>query len=78
MADNSEKLSFWDHLEVLRGVIFRILIAAFVTFIAVFCFKEPLFRLVLAPSQSDFVLYRAIAAVASGMGVHAETLQDFS
>lgn len=76
MDDN--KLSFWDHLEVLRGVIFRILIAAFVTFIAVFCFKEPLFRLVLAPSHSDFILYRTIARVASGMGVDASTLQDFN
>lgn len=74
---DNEKLSFWDHLEVLRGVIFRILIAAFVTFIAVFCFKEPLFRLVLAPSHSDFVLYRAIASMASGMGIDASTLQNF-
>lgn len=77
MASDNEKLTFWDHLEVLRGVIFRILIAAFVTFIAVFCIKEPLFRLVMAPSQSDFILYRTIAQIASGMGVDADSLQNF-
>ncbi len=78
MENDNEKLSFWDHLEVLRGVIFRILIAAFITFIAVFCFKEPLFRLVMAPSHSSFVLYQAISSVASTLGVDATTLQDFN
>ena len=32
--------SFWDHLEVLRKVLFRCLIAWFVGAVAAFCFKN--------------------------------------
>ena len=79
MAANEDKpMTFWDHLDALRDVILRVLAVAVVGFIVAFCFKEPLFRLILAPSTSDFVLYRWIAAAASAFGVDASALQDFS
>lgn len=56
----SEELSFWEHLDELRGCIIRILMAVVVAGIAAFCLKEPLFDIVLAPCHSDFVLYRMI------------------
>ena len=60
-------MTFWDHLEALRHVIFRILAVALAGFIAAFCFKEPLFRLILAPSHPDFILYRWIAPLTGGI-----------
>lgn len=58
--DNQEvEMSFWDHLEVLRGTIFRSLLAVVAVSIAVFCFKELVFDgIVLAPTRSDFFIYK--------------------
>lgn len=55
-----EKLTFGEHLEVLRKMLFRILGLTACAAIAVFCFKEQIFSLLLAPSKSDFVLYQWI------------------
>ena len=71
-------MTFWDHLDALRDVILRILAVAVAGFIVAFCFKEPLFRLILAPSSPDFILYKWITAVAASMGIDATALQDFS
>ena len=53
-----ENLTFWDHLEVLRHCLFRILIAALVASVAAFCFKDALFSVILAPKDAGFVTYR--------------------
>lgn len=79
MAVSDENpMTFWDHLDALRDVILRILAVAVVGFIATFCLKEPLFRLILAPSSPDFILYRWITSVAGLMGIDATSLQDFN
>ena len=70
-------MTFWDHLDALRDVILRILAVALVGFIVAFCLKEPLFKLILAPSNPDFILYRWITAAAGSMGIDATALQDF-
>ncbi|MBO4561713.1 MAG: twin-arginine translocase subunit TatC [Bacteroidaceae bacterium] len=78
MSQNENKpMTFWDHLEELRGVFFRIIIAAFVGFTVAFCFKELLFKLVLAPSSPDFIFYRWIDNTVSCFGVDTGPLQDF-
>ena len=56
-----EVSSFWDHLEVLRKVLFRCLIAWGIGAVAAFCFKKVLFDLLFAPSTDCFVSYRAMA-----------------
>ena len=76
-AHKDEPMTFWDHLDALRDVILRILAVALVGFIAAFALKEPLFRLILAPSTPDFILYRWITAAAGSMGIDASSLQDF-
>lgn len=76
-AHKDEPMTFWDHLDALRDVILRILAVALVGFIAAFALKEPLFRLILAPSTPDFILYRWITAAAGSMGIDASALQDF-
>lgn len=68
---NDARMTFWDHLEVLRKVIFRILAVALVAAIAAFCFKDLLFRIILAPGKPDFALYRLLGRVASAFGADA-------
>ncbi|MBR4390147.1 MAG: twin-arginine translocase subunit TatC [Prevotella sp.] len=54
--------SFWDHLEVLRWVIIRIVGAVAVMACVAFLWKEGLFSVVLAPTKSDFITYRWMGA----------------
>lgn len=42
-------LSFWDHLDELRSVLLKSLIAWIVASIAAFCFKKPLFDIIFRP-----------------------------
>ena len=53
--------SFWDHLDVLRKVLLRCLIAWVIGAAAAFCFKTALFDLLFAPSRDDFISYRGLA-----------------
>ena len=61
-------LTFGGHLEVLRRMLFRIIAVVMVLAIAVFCFKDETFELLLAPSQWDFVTYRYIEAFLHKLG----------
>ena len=57
-TSRSEEMTFWDHLDELRGSIIRMLVAVVVVSFGVFFFKEEVFGVVLAPSHSDFVTYK--------------------
>ena len=57
-----EQMTFWDHLDVLRGSIIRVLVAAVVMGIGVFFLKDYLFDLVLWPRDSSFPTYRLLGA----------------
>ncbi len=52
------QMTFWEHLDVLRGSIIRMVVAAAVLAVGAFCLKEPLFNIVLAPKDSNFITYR--------------------
>lgn len=56
----NETGSFWEHLDVLRNCLIRIIIASVLGGVAAFCMKETLFDIVLAPSKSNFPLYRLL------------------
>ena len=58
MSEAAESKSFWDHLEDLRGSLIRIVVAALVFSTLAFCFKDLLFKIVLAPKDSSFFMYR--------------------
>lgn len=62
MGSDAPQQSFWDHLDALRWCVVRVLAVVAVTGVAAFCFKEPLFRFVLAPAHSDFFVYRWLGA----------------
>lgn len=57
-----EEQTFWEHIDELRGCLWRILVAVCVAGVVAFCLKEPLFRLVLAPCHDDFITYRLVGA----------------
>ena len=55
MAADTDKQSFWEHLDVLRAAIVKSLLVAVVFGVAAFCFKEELFAVILAPKDADFI-----------------------
>ena len=60
MVTDTDKLSFWDHLDLLRAAIIKILLVAIIFSVAAFCFKEELFAIILAPKDANFITYRLI------------------
>jgi sec-independent protein translocase protein TatC len=50
--------TFWEHLDALRSVLFKIAVAVLVVTIVAFCFKDQLFNVVLAPKNDTFITYR--------------------
>lgn len=64
-------MTFWDHLDELRGVILKSLAAWCVAAVGAFCFKEQLFAFLFAPTQPDFILYRALCRLAHSTGWEA-------
>ena len=63
MADTSPDnglLTFGEHLDVLRKMLFRIVFVVVVLGCIVFCFKNTTFSILLAPHNSDFCTYRFI------------------
>lgn len=60
-------MTFWDHLDELRSSLIRMVIAVVVCAIAAFCFKEELFRIILAPQEGDFVTYRLLEHISHSL-----------
>ncbi len=53
-------MTFWDHLDELRGMIIRVLMVTALGAAIAFCLKDELFTIVLAPRSSDFITYRLL------------------
>ena len=56
--------TFWEHLEELRNCLLRIVGITVAVGIAAFACKGLLFDIVLAPTRSDFIVYRLVGAEA--------------
>lgn len=66
-------MSFWDHLDELRGHIIRPLIAVVVLAVVAFANRHIIFdTIILAPSSSKFITYRLLCKL--GHLVHAPSL----
>ncbi|MCE5332087.1 MAG: twin-arginine translocase subunit TatC [Bacteroidales bacterium] len=60
-----ESNTFWEHLEVLRWTIIRILAVLVVLVIILFGFKDFLFtEIIFRPLSSDFIIYRGLCKLA--------------
>jgi len=53
-----KNMTFWEHLDELRKVLFRSALILLLAAIVFFIFKEFTFRIVFAPTEGDFALYR--------------------
>ncbi len=71
MAEKAETLSFWEHLDVLRSMLVKVLLATVALAAVAFCFREELFAVVLAPKEADFLTYRWLAAAGRLMAADA-------
>ena len=70
MVANTDRQSFWEHLDVLRAAIVKSLLVAVVFGVAAFCFKEELFAVILAPKDANFITYRLLYSL-SGLVTEA-------
>ena len=65
MTDNNSAMTFWDHLDVLRGSLLRMAAVTVACAVVAFAFKDAVFAAILAPKYDDFILYRLLAGVNS-------------
>ncbi|MBQ0056302.1 MAG: twin-arginine translocase subunit TatC [Bacteroidales bacterium] len=59
MAD-LERMPMAEHLDVLRRMLMRLAVVAAVLMMAVFCMRDAVFQLLLAPKEYNFITFRAI------------------
>ena len=68
-SSESQSLTFWQHLDVLRGNIIRSLITFILLSVVAFCFRDLLFQIIIAPSKPDFITFRMLQRL---LGVHVD------
>lgn len=72
---DSGKLSFWEHLDLLRAILLKVAAVTAVFSVIAFIFKDLLFAIVLAPKEPDFITYRLFAA--AGGIMPGDGIEDF-
>lgn len=72
----ADGLSFWEHLDVLRTAIIKIVTVAVMGGIVAFFFKEQLFTVILAPKEAGFITYRMLYRL-SGLNTQTESPDFF-
>ncbi len=68
-------MNFWDHLDVLRTYIIRILVVWVLLSIAAFFFKDEIFYVVMAPKDDGFITYQWLDQLSRKLG--GDGLDDF-
>lgn len=61
-------MPFGEHLEVLRRMLWRLSVVLAVLMVVIFCLKDPVFDLLFAPKESDFVTYRVLERLMRACG----------
>lgn len=67
--NDDTSLTFWDHLDVLRDCLAKVAVAVVLGAVVAFCFKDPLFDIILAPCNSSFITYRWLG-IDDGFSLH--------
>lgn len=63
--ENQAGMSFWEHIDVLRGVVFKAMLLVLIVMVALFSVMHRIFNdVILAPCHSDFFLYKWLEKVA--------------
>jgi len=79
-VESQGNMSFWEHLDVLRGAIIRIVLVTVVCSLGAFFFKDEVFSVILAPKYEGFITYRwfdalgRLASAASGVDTFSVNL----
>lgn len=55
--ENPDAMSFWEHLDVLRGILFKIAALTLGFAVIAFACREWLFDIILAPKYDNFIIY---------------------
>ena len=58
MEQKDVEMSFWDHIEALRGTLLHSVLGVALASIVFLAFPKPLFKVVFWPTRPDFPLYR--------------------
>lgn len=74
---SAKEMSFWDHLEELRGTLFRSIIALCLFAVLGFIFKKQLFWLIFLPASPDFFIYRLLGWTFSIEIINVEVAAQF-
>ncbi len=70
-------MTFWDHIEELRWVVFRIIGVWIILAIGYFIAMPYIFEsVILAPCNNDFILYELLQTLSSRWGVQGGMLDD--
>ena len=70
-------MSFWDHVEALRGTLFRSVLSIVGLSLVFMFFPGPLFKAVLWPAGPDFILYRLLGMDFSISLINTELTAQF-
>lgn len=63
-----QTMSMFEHLDVLRKMLFRMICVVAALAIAIFCIKDEVFTLLLAPKEYNFITFRAIEQLIHAFG----------
>lgn len=75
-TENSGFMTFWEHLDVLRGMLIRIGLVTIALSVIAFFFKDEIFSVVLAPKNSNFLIYRFFDRIADSLSLPGQ--ENFS
>lgn len=77
IPEQEKVMSFWDHLEALRGHLIRSMIAIIVLSALAFLNRKLIFDwIILAPSSSDFVTFRMLCKLGHMLASDALCVKD--
>lgn len=76
MTPEETQGSFWDHLDVLRSVIWKIFAVWGVLSVVAFCFKTQVFEFLLAPKEANFILYELLGDMCTRFGLQTPGTVD--
>lgn len=68
------EMTFWEHLDELRGSLIKIAITVVVSSIVVFLFKEETFRIIFAPKNDSFITYEILNKISHGITGNTEKI----
>lgn len=60
-------MTFWEHLDELRGSLIKMVVAVVACAVISFFFKDELFDIILAPQDSGFITYRLLEQIAASL-----------